>query len=276
MISKNYKNNLQKDKSHAIILLLLAVFVWGFQPLCLKLIVQDISPLSINFYRYGLASSTVFVILFFRKKTIIIPKNTWIPVFILGILNVALNSIFSFAGLKYSTAINSSLFNAMTPAIVVSLAFIIFKEKLSFLQLIGLIISFLGALWIITGGKYNIIKNLSFNRGDIYFILGQLSWAFYVILSSRILKKIPVLPMVGWSMFLGTIVIGVLGLITHTLEIPHLSIFQFCLLGYIIFIGGLLGMILWNLGVAKSNSSFASVFLVLNSSYWHNWFCYTT
>ena len=74
--------------------------------------------------------------------------------------------------------INASLFNTAIPANYFILLF--FKiEKTNLYQLLGLLISVLGILVIITKFNLNILLNLDFNIGDIWMIGAVICWGLY-------------------------------------------------------------------------------------------------
>ena len=61
-------------------------------------------------------------------------------------------------------------------------------EKTNIFQVIGVILSFLGVIIIITKANFEILKNLNFNKGDITMVFAMLSWAiiFYIIKETKI------------------------------------------------------------------------------------------
>ena len=241
--------------------LILATFFWGFQPLCLKPLVVVMSPIVLNIFRFGTIFCCLFCLLLYKKENIFPSKKIFILLMLLGFLHVILNSVFSFMGLQYSSVTNSALFHAITPAFVVILSFLLLKERFAFLQVLGLILSIIGAILLLMKGNINILLELTFNKGDLYFLFSQLAWAFYILLSAKILKEISVSIMLMWSAFWGTIYITIYAYSIDILFMPHLTNFEIGLLFYSVFFSGMFSMVLWNLGVQIIGSSFASIFL---------------
>ena len=58
-------------------------------------------------------------------------------------------------------------------------------EKTNVFQIIGVILSFLGVIIIITKANFEILKNLDFNKGDITMVVAMFSWALYSTLLKR-------------------------------------------------------------------------------------------
>jgi drug/metabolite transporter (DMT)-like permease len=64
-------------------------------------------------------------------------------------------------------------------------SFILKIEKTNTFQIIGVILSFLGVIIIITKADFEILKNLNFNKGDITMVVAMFSWALYSTLLKR-------------------------------------------------------------------------------------------
>ena len=71
------------------------------------------------------------------------------------------------------------------PVWIMFISFILGIEKTNKFQIVGVILSLLGVLFIITKSDLEVIKNLAFNRGDLIMALGMFAWALY----SALLKK---------------------------------------------------------------------------------------
>lgn len=87
--------------------------------------------------------------------------------------------------LKYTTAINGSLINAATPIMTVVLSSLLIKEKMGPVQLAGILISFFGVGWVITGGSWEVLAKLKFNVGDLMVLVAVLGWSVYSIFGKK-------------------------------------------------------------------------------------------
>ena len=88
--------------------------------------------------------------------------------------------------------INSTLFNAAIPAVIILLCFLFKIEKTNKFQILGLIISVGGILAIVTRLKLDILLSLNFNKGDLIMIGGVITWGVY---STLLMKKKFTLPL---------------------------------------------------------------------------------
>ena len=147
---------------------------------------SNIPPMSLVFFRWLL----VWLILIpFTYKEILKFKNVILSnlplLFFLALTSVGLFNSFTYLSLVHTQVINASLFNTAIPAIIILLCFIFKIEKTNKFQILGLFISVLGILSIITKLNLDILLALNFNKGDLIMIGGVISWGLY----SSFLKK---------------------------------------------------------------------------------------
>ena len=158
---------------------------------------ENIPPLSLVFYRWLL----VWIILLpFTYKEIIKYKDTIfnnLPLlFFLGFTSVGLFNSFTYLSLIHTQVINSTLFNTAIPAVIILLCFLFKIEKTNKFQILGLIISVLGILSIITKLDIKIFLSLNFNKGDIIMIGGVITWGIYSTLLKKKKFTLPLLTLV--------------------------------------------------------------------------------
>tara|TARA_A100001011_G_scaffold371747_1_gene429412 strand:+ start:883 stop:1794 length:912 start_codon:yes stop_codon:yes gene_type:complete len=177
-VSKNFK---------AYTMLVLATFFWSGNFIVGKFaFLQDIPPLSLVFFRW----LTVWLILLpFTFKEILMLKKKIFKNFplllLLGLTSVGLFNSIVYLSLSHTQVINASLFNTAIPAVIILVCFLFKIEKTNFYQLLGLFISVVGILFIITKADLNILLNLNFNVGDLLMVVAVISWGIY----SAFLKK---------------------------------------------------------------------------------------
>ena len=158
---------------------------------------ENIPPLSLVFYRWSL----VWIILLpFTFKEILKHKdiilNNLPILFFLGFTSVGLFNSFTYLSLIHTQVINSTLFNTAIPAVIILLCFLFKIEKTNKFQILGLIISVLGILSIITKLDIKIFLSLNFNKGDIIMIGGVITWGIYSTLLKKKKFTLPLLTLV--------------------------------------------------------------------------------
>ena len=157
----------------------------------------NIPPLSLVFYRWLLVW---LILLPFTFKEILKFKDTILNnlplLFFLGFTSVGLFNSFTYLSLIHTQVINATLFNTAIPAVIILLCFLFNIEKTNKFQILGLIISVIGILSIITKLDIEILLSLNFNKGDIIMIGGVITWGVYSTLLKKKKFTLPLLTLV--------------------------------------------------------------------------------
>ena len=160
-----------------------AVMLWGGNWVAARYIVQIMPPMVGATIRVILSTIILLIVLKITTGKTLALQGIKIFIF-LGLMLFGFN-YFQYSGLMYTTATNGSLINAATPIIIILLSRIIIKEKLSSIQFLGVMISFLGVGWVVTKGSWTLISSLTFNIGDILMLLATICWALYTVYSKK-------------------------------------------------------------------------------------------
>ena len=182
------------QNTKAYIMLVCATLFWAGNFMVGKFaFFSNIPPMSLVFFRWLF----VWLILIpFTYKEILKFKNVILSnlplLFFLALTSVGLFNSFTYLSLVHTQVINASLFNTAIPAIIILLCFIFKIEKTNKFQILGLFISVLGILSIITKLNLDILLTLNFNKGDLIMIGGVISWGLY---SSFLKRKKFILPL---------------------------------------------------------------------------------
>ena len=186
------------QNSKAYIMLVCATLFWAGNFVVGKIaFLTNIPPLSLVFYRWLLVW---LILLPFTFKDILKHKDTILDnlplLFFLGFTSVGLFNSFTYLSLIHTQVINSTLFNTAIPAVIIFLCFLFKVEKTNKFQILGLIISVLGILSIITKLDIEILLSLNFNKGDIIMIGGVITWGIYSTLLKKKKFTLPLLTLV--------------------------------------------------------------------------------
>ena len=182
----------------AYLMLVCATLFWAGNFMVGKFaFLTNIPPMSLVFYRWSLVWLILLPFTFkeiIRSKDIIL-KNLPLLLF-LALTSVGLFNSFTYLSLVYTQVINASLFNTAIPAIIILLCFLFKIEKTNKYQILGLIISVIGILSIITKLNLEIILSLNFNKGDLIMIGGVITWGLYSSFLKRKTFTLPLLTLV--------------------------------------------------------------------------------
>ena len=182
------------SNTKAYVMLVCASLFWSGNFIVGKFaFLTDIPPLSLVFYRWLLVW---LILLPFTYKEILKYKDVILKnlpfLFFLGLTSVGLFNSFTYLSLIHTQVINATLLNAAIPAIIILLCFLFKIESTNKFQIVGLIVSIIGVISILTKLNLDNLISLDFNKGDLIMIAGVLSWGIY---SSLLKKKTFTLPL---------------------------------------------------------------------------------
>ena len=250
----------------AYIFLLLTVTFWAGNFVVGKFAsLYEVPPFSLNFYRWFfawliLAPFTIPEII--KKKDYII--SNYKLFIVLGVTSITIFNSIVYYSLNFTQVISGVLMISTIPVMIMFFSSILKIEKTNIFQVIGVILSFLGVIIIITKANFEILKNLNFNKGDITMVIAMLSWALYSTLLKKQKYEISQLSLLQVVMSFGLIFLIPIYFIEYqlgfriTLEKPFILI-----LSYVVLLPGLASFILWIKGISIIGANRSGVFLHL-------------
>ncbi|WHY71421.1 DMT family transporter [Fictibacillus enclensis] len=230
-----------------------------------KYAVSFFSPASAAAWRFGIATIVLFLILAFKEgmKKSTLSRNL-LPYIALGIIGVfGFNALF-FTGLKYTTPINGALIMGTNPILTSLLAKVLLKEKLTIQRITGIVFAFIGVALVITQGSLVTLMSLSFSKGDLIILGGNLCWASYGVLGRKWVKGSTSLETTAYPLLFGSAALIALSVFSKS-SAPFASIPP-DVWGAILFMAlctSVLGYLWWNLGIQKIGAGKTSLFFNL-------------
>ena len=198
------------DKSitiSAYIFLIFATALWGGNIIAAKVAsIISLEPIKLSFYRNIVVIIILLPFVFYKIKIIFeIFKQNWKIIIFLSIFSVSIFNTFMNIALTTSSVISSSLMPAFAPSMIIILSLIIYNSQISYLQFIGVIISFIGFINIIVRGDILNLGSLNFVVGDIWMLGCVSCWALYSVMIRKIPKGIDNLSFLFLIFFIGNI-----------------------------------------------------------------------
>ncbi|MFM2480413.1 DMT family transporter [Celerinatantimonas sp. YJH-8] len=159
------------------LLALISVIVWGSTFISTKVLLQDLSPIQILFYRCIVAWIVLAIIRpkFFYKINI---KNELLY-FLASLFGVSIYFLFENYALQMTYASNASLIVTTSPIISTVFIFLLFKQNnFNRKNLLGTLISIIGVYLVIKEGSLDININ---PKGDLLALLAAIVWSLFAI-----------------------------------------------------------------------------------------------
>ena len=161
----------------------LAMLCWAASIVVVKDAAGVVPPATMSFLRCLLAMAILYPMCHrnLRAQWPLMRKHWKIIGLLGGLLFIGGNGML-FLGLQFTSAINAALINSAEPVIIVAVAWIMFRDRLTFIQWLGVVISLIGVIYLIGQGEMNVLLDLRLNAGDLFIVISIITWAFYSVL----------------------------------------------------------------------------------------------
>ncbi len=191
------------------VLLVLCVLFWSANFVLGRFVAGAIEPWELAFFRWlGVFVVTLPFLLFHGKKIWTALKHHFWILALLSALGIAGFNTLLYIGLQYTTATNALLINSSIPIIILFLSFLILKTPISSRQIVGIVFSTFGVIFLVLKGDMQSIFSLRFNSGDLWVIASSLCWASY-----SVLVKFRPTSLSSFEFFITTVSLGVIMLL---------------------------------------------------------------
>ena len=168
------------------LLLTLTPLFWSCNWIIGRALHDDMPPMALTFFRWLLASLVLapFVVSRLARDWPTIRAH-WRTMALLGTVGIALHNAIAYIGLNYTTATNGVVLNSFIPVMIIAMAWAFFGERLTRVQLLGVAVSLVGVLAILSGGSLATLARFRLNAGDLCVILAMGMWSLYTVLLRR-------------------------------------------------------------------------------------------
>lgn len=253
----------QKNFYTGVTLAVITTIIWSGNYVIAKGISTEVPPVSLAFYRWGLASVCIAPLAFKKfnqEKQIIFQNKQYF--FWTALTGVTIFNTFIYLAGHYTSAINLALIGTTSaPVFITVLAAFFLKEQVSKLRVIGMIICVIGILFLLSHGNLQTLTQFKFGKGDVFILISAFIFAIYNILVRK--KPAGISPMV----FLFTVfTLGTLCLFPFYLfEVLHtpVVIWNTHIIVIILYLGicnSIIAFFCWNASIQKLGASGTGLF----------------
>lgn len=137
-------------------------------------------------------------------------KDYW-RLLVCGITGVALNQLFFFNGLEITSPMNASIIMTSNPIIVMIVASILLKNRITPIKIAGVVAGMAGALGIIllsADGQSSITSV----RGDLFILINSVSYGLYLVMVKPLMSKYQPITVMAWVFLFGSLVVFPVGM----------------------------------------------------------------
>ncbi|MGL4668228.1 MAG: DMT family transporter [Saezia sp.] len=139
-------------------------------------------PFTLSFMRWSLA---IIVLMPFAWKHLkqgraLYWEYRW-RILGLSLLGAAAFNALIYLALRSTTATNAVLLNSFAPILIILWGILFYKQRTNFLQIAGLLLSFMGVMMIVLQGSWQHLLSLSFSKGDFIVLIAVVCWSIYTL-----------------------------------------------------------------------------------------------
>jgi drug/metabolite transporter (DMT)-like permease len=166
----------------AYLLLVLTTLFWGGNAVAGKLAIGHVSPMLLTALRWGVAMVVLWLI--GHKQLRIdwqLVRGNLPLLMALGFLGFAVFNIALYSALLYTTAINVSIEQAAMPMLIFAANFLLFRLRVTWLQIVGFVLSITGVALTASHGDPREFLALNVNFGDLLMLIGVIVYSAYTV-----------------------------------------------------------------------------------------------
>lgn len=241
------------------------VLFWSGNYILGRTVIETFPPVALAFWRWLLAWAILmpFALPAMRAAWPVI-RAYWPRLTLLGLLSVPCYNTMVYVAFHTTGTINAAVLNSTMPLAITLMAWGLFRERLSLVQGVGVLVSLIGVLWIVSRGDPASLLALEVTPGDFWVIGAVIVYALYTVL----LRLRPA--NLGAIAFLGTIVtVGTVALLpAFLIELalvgaPHVTVGNAASVVYMAIFASLIAYVFWNQAAATIGANKTGVFLHL-------------
>ena len=186
---------------------------------------------------------------------------------LLGFCGIFSYSFFFFSGLQYISASRAALIVALNPAVMTLIAYLFYRERVTPLKVLGIVLCFGGVALVVGGGEAQGAASARGWLGEALIGGCVLSWSAYSVFCKTVVRQLGPLHTVTYSIYAGTVMLVLYAAATGVLdmsELWHFSMAEITSLFYLGVIGSAVAYIWYYEGIQQIGVARASVFIALN------------
>ena len=245
------------NKAKVHIAAFVSMFFWGLSYIWSKIVFEFYTPLTTVFFRLIISFVTLFIIIALAKKWEKIRKEDRWLFLVSAFFNPFLYFAFESYGLQRVSASVSAFIIATIPVFTPFIAYKIFSEKVSTLNIVGLILSFIGVLFIIFNTDFSLHSS---PIGVGFLFLAVFAAVIYVVFLKKLSMKYSAFTIIAWQNLIGAVYFLPFFIYFDASEITGIepsttAIFSLISLGVFAssFAYALFTFVIKNIGISKGN-----------------------
>ena len=207
------------SQTRAYVALFLIATLWGTFPATSKLALTDIPPTLLTAVRCAIAAGLMSVLVLRARfdASRELSAEAVRAFFVLGTAGFVISTHISYWGIYTTSAANAAILQATAPVMVALGARAYLGERLRSRQRVGVGVSMLGVLLVVTEGRLAELAPGELRLGDFLTLFALVGWTVYTVYGKRVLTGHSPMLTTAAAYVCGTLVLIPLAIVTAPL-----------------------------------------------------------
>ncbi len=193
-----------KTDRSAIAALLLTQLMFGTATVLGKFALLAFPPIALVGFRVGGAAITFAFVQRMRGTLRLDETKHYLQFAFYAFFGIALNQLLFFTGLSLTKAANTSLLAVTIPIFTIAISVVAGYDKVTWRKILGITAAAAGVIYLIDPSRASFSSETT--RGDIMIVLNSLCYAFYVVISKKLISHYGALKSIAWLFIFGSFV----------------------------------------------------------------------
>ncbi|QTL02988.1 DMT family transporter [Aquabacter sp. L1I39] len=162
------------------VLLSATAFLWAANMVLGRYVAGHIPPITLSTLRW---SGATLILLPFAWRQLVadapVIRRSLPALVMLAAAGIASYNALSYYGLQYTEALHGVLLQSVSPLLIAVWSLMLFKDRITRGQGIGILVSFVGVIIIISRGDLDVLVHLQPNVGDLWILFALVIYALY-------------------------------------------------------------------------------------------------
>lgn len=170
----------------AWLLMMLPPLFWAGNAVLGRAVAGSVPPIGLAFWRWFLGMLVVLPFAWPHLRhdiTTILAR--WKSVLLLGTLGIGIYNTLQYIALNTTTALNCVMLQSSMPVMIVLMSLVLFRDRIGAMQGVGIAVSLVGAMTLISHGDPGTLLGLELNAGDVWMLAAVVIYAAYTTLLRR-------------------------------------------------------------------------------------------
>jgi drug/metabolite transporter (DMT)-like permease len=252
------------QRSAVYLVLTVPPLCWGANAVLAKGVVDLIPPVSFAFFRWTLAFLIIAPFAAKKaKKDWPLVAGSWKVVLFLSVCGISSFNTLLYTAVHTTTAINCALIQTTMPAVIILISLVVFKDRISKLQGVGVCLCIAGAFLVVLRGSLLNLLQLNFLQGDLLMVVAVFLYALY----SAFLRKRPAIHPLSFLFYtFGTGSFLLIPLYLWELTHRQAPVMSASVAGSVLFVAvfpSIVAYFCWNRGIESIGANRAGLFINL-------------